>query len=53
MNLEVLLSTSIASAITAAGQLLEEMKLIHIWIITIIYLRARSISECIPTSNAC
>ena len=48
-----LLSTSIASAITAAEQLLEDMKSIHVWTITIIHLRARSISERIPTSSTC
>ena len=48
-----LLYTSIASAITAAERLLGEMKSIHILIVTIICLRARSISERIPTSSAC
>ena len=47
-----LLSISIASAMTTAEQLLEEMNSIHIWIITIIHLRARLTSECIPTSRA-
>ena len=46
-----LLSTSIASAITAAERLLEEMGGIHIWIVTIIPSTTRSISERIPTSN--
>ena len=49
INLKVLLSTSIASAITAAEQLLEEMKSIHV---TIIRLRAHLISEQIFTSSA-
>ena len=52
MNLKGLLSTSITSAITAIERLLEEMRSIHIWIIMIIHLRARSISEHIPTSSA-
>ena len=50
MKLKGLLSTSIASVITAAERLLEEMKSIHV---TIIHLSARLISELIPTSNAC
>ena len=52
MNLKGLLSTSIASAITAIKLVLEEMRSIHIWIVMIIPLRARSISEHIPTSSA-
>ena len=49
MNLKGLLSTSIASVVTAAEWLLEEMKSIHV---TIIRLRAHLISEHIPTSSA-
>ena len=49
MKLKRLFSTSIASAITAAEQLLEEMKLIHV---AIIRLSARLISEHVPTSSA-
>ena len=51
MCLKDLLSTSIASAITAAEVLLEEMGAIHIWIVTIIPSTTRSISKHIPTSN--
>ena len=50
MKLKGLLSTSTASAITAAERLLEEMKSIHV---IIIHLSARLISEHIPTSSAC
>ena len=53
MNLKGLLSTSIASAITAVEWLLEEKRSIHIWIIMIIHLKAHLISERIPTSSAC
>ena len=51
MYLKGLVSTSIASVITAAEQLLEEMGATHIWIVTIIPSTTRSISERIPTSN--
>ena len=53
LNLKGLLYTSIASVITTAEWLLEEMKSIHIWIVTIIRLRACSASERIPTLSAC
>ena len=51
-ELKRLLSTFIATAITAVEWLLEEIKSFHIWIIMIIRLRARSISDHIPTSSA-
>ena len=51
IDLKGLLSTSIALAITAAKWLLEEMGIIHIWIVMINPSMTRSISERIPTSN--